>query len=74
MVRTMTATEINREIEQIEPQERVKVRAFLTHLDRAKDQSHLASLDRKIERMQAGRGVGGDELRQLTAILEKAGE
>jgi len=69
----MTATEINRQIEQLEPGERVKVRAFLTHLDRAKDPRHLENLDRKIERMQAGRAVGPEELRQLTAILEKAG-
>lgn len=70
----MTATEINRQIEQLDPQERVKVRAFLTHLDRANDGKHLGSLDHKIDRMRAGRAVGADELRQLTAILEKAGE
>ncbi len=70
----MTATEINREIETLTPEERSKVRAFLSHLERTSDRNYLETIDRKIERMQAGQAVTADELRQLNSILEKAGE
>ena len=70
----MTATEINREIESLAPEERTKVRAFLTHLERVSDHSYLESIDRKIERMQAGQAVTAEDLHQLHSILEKAGE
>ncbi len=70
----MTATEINREIVSLTPEERTKVRAFLTHLERTSASSYLESIDRKIARMQGGQAVTAEELRQLNSILEKAGE
>jgi hypothetical protein len=70
----MTATEINREIVSLTPEERTKVRAFLTQLERSSDSGYFESIDRKIARMQVGQAVTAEELRQLNTILEKAGE
>ncbi len=70
----MTATEINREIEVLARDERLKVQAFLVHLERANDRKRLETLDAKITRMQAGHAVTPEELHLLASILDKAGE
>ena len=71
--RTMSATEIIREIQRLTPEERREVQAYLVHSNRAGDPAWRDELARRIDEARAGRSLTSAEVRALVSQAKTNG-
>ena len=69
----MSLAELKTEISRSTPEERLELAAFLTHLNRASDDSWLIELDTRLLQMESGKKSNQEELENLNRQLSAMG-
>jgi hypothetical protein len=64
----MVFTEIKPQIDQLPPEEKLKVLAYLKHLRQADDPEYQRELARRHDDIEAGRGISLNEAKKLLEV------